>query len=357
MGLALSLSVLAHGVEALAEPAAGAGCGGALFDQAKAAAAGKDWAEAYELFERCYTLQPSYDTAANLGHVALKLGRHAEAARYLAFSLERFPPSESVRRRAGVEQLLATAREQVGVIAVSLQPAQAQLLVDGKAVERVSSSAQTELFLEPGEHRLTASAQGYEPVSQVVTAAKGKTASVTLTLAQSNEAALAAGGSPGSGGAARADTAPAAQASGAGPATAGSAEQDRAFNDARRPSILPPLLIGGGVALVGLATGVGFTIAANHSKSDAEELQRELGADDSCSGSRSTDPRCAELMDAAQSVDRQRNISYVGFGVAGVAAVGTAVYLLWPLTAGYARIEPGLSVGARHGELSLSGRF
>ncbi len=336
--LALVGPALLSPSSAMAQPANGAAKAGAaadLFKQGKAAWKAKKWSKAHGLFLRSFQVQPSYDTATNLGHAALKLGKHADAARYLSFSLRHFPPSENAKKRAAVEDLFKSAKREVTVLTVSVEPNDAVLRVDG---DKVDLEAET-LFLAPGQHSIRASAKGHDPKERSVTATRGGKQSVSLVLAKSTA------------------TPPFVDSglSNSGSRPSGSQHGHDSTNAATKRDILPGVLIGGGVTLAGLAVGVGFTLSADGSESDAENLDNQLPGDGSCS--RSSDPRCDELAEAIDSTDRKRNISYVGFGIAGAAALGTVAYIMWPASERAARVRPELNVAPTGAKLSLGGRF
>ncbi|MBN1610793.1 MAG: PEGA domain-containing protein [Polyangiaceae bacterium] len=341
-----------------------------LFRQGQFAARMMDWPRAYKLFKRCYELQPSYDIAANLGQVAVKAGKPAEGALYLWRSLRAFPLSEKAERHRAVELMFQVAKKNVTAVTVTTEPADAQLLVNGADQPRSPSEP---VFLDPGQHILTAEAPGYEPYSQPVNAIAGTEVSLTFTLQASPGTAAAPD--------AAADTqppelapeaepatpespsprpapkpAPAARVVSAGP---GPVEDTGETGSGGQRSVWVPLLIGGGVAAIGVTLGIVYTVSAQSTMSEAHDLDHEIGNNSSCVSGRDTDPdRCDRLRTLAEKVDSQRNTSFVAFGIAGAAVAATLGYLLWPTDdKPSAQVRPGLDVGAQHGLVSLSGRF
>ena len=74
-----------------------------------------------------------------------------------------------------------------------------------------------------------------------------------------------------------------------------------------------------------------------------------------CSGN-VVDKRCTDLAGKASSADTLGNASTAAFAIGGAAAVGAAVYLLWPeAPAAPVRVAP--AVGAGQGGLIFSGSF
>ena len=64
----------------------------ALVRGEEAARAGR-LSEAYDILLGAWRKKPTYDVAANLGSVELRLGKVRDAAEHLAFSVREYPPS------------------------------------------------------------------------------------------------------------------------------------------------------------------------------------------------------------------------------------------------------------------------
>ena len=334
----------------------------ALFKRGQKAAQKMQWPTAYKLFKRCYELQPSYDIAANLGQVAMKAGHTADGAYYLWKSLQSFPLSERASRRAGVERMFNVAKQEVTTITLTTDPRDAEVSVNGEVRKR---SPGDPLFLEPGKHIITAEAEGYEPFSQPVAAKKGTELILDFVLERSDGSVPAQMGAP-SGEQVEESRAPKAEEVEPGVNEAppeapvleeGPAAKEAPSDTAGKRELMPALLIGGAVTAVGLAVGIGYTLSANSTESDAQKLDKEMGDDDTLCGSTQADPRCAELKALAKSVDSDRNVAYVGFGVAGAAAVATVLYLFWPTEQETGALKGGFVAGAQHAEVLLSGSF
>ena len=329
-----------------------------------------DWPRAYKLFKRCYALQPSYDIAANLGQVAVKVGKTAEGALYLWLSLHSFPLTEKAARRQAVARMFEVVKKNVTTVTVSTEPADAQLLVDGDDRERPAGGL---VFLDPGEHILTAEAPGYEPNSQPVDATAGAEISLDFTLQQSPSTAVAPAtaasaqpaepapesGPPEPESPARAPAVKAAPIASAVSPKPSPVEDAGATEDASQRGVWVPLLIGGTVTAIGVTVGVVYTASAQSTMDKAHDLDHELGNNSSCVSGQEADPdRCDHLRSLAEKVDAQRNLSYVGFGVAGAAVAATLTYLFWPTEQKPSgQVRPGFTVGAQHTIVSLSGRF
>src|SRR5512142_1401088 len=90
------------------------------FFEGKAKAREQKWDEALLLFERSWQLKPSYDSAGNLGQVALRLGLYTKAATYLDRCLHLFPASGSKNQRAQIEALFREAAAHVATVHFSV---------------------------------------------------------------------------------------------------------------------------------------------------------------------------------------------------------------------------------------------
>jgi tetratricopeptide (TPR) repeat protein len=114
--------------------------------------------EAHELFRQAHMLEPNARTLRGLGIVEQKLGHYARSIQLLerALAEQRTPLTEL--QRADASQLIQTMRPLVGVYRVTLKPAEAIIVVDGKEVAMV---ADTPLVLDAGLHKVVVSAPGY----------------------------------------------------------------------------------------------------------------------------------------------------------------------------------------------------
>ncbi|HEY6077369.1 MAG TPA: hypothetical protein VIW29_01115 [Polyangiaceae bacterium] len=163
--------------------------------------------------------------------------------------------------------------------------------------------------VNPGAHRISARAPGYEPYSYELTLAEGAAQAIEIALSPVKPAAASVPRSA--------------------PAPAPSDKRTGAS------TLTISLLAGGGVALaVGAVTGI-------------VALNRKHSLDTACN------PGCpSDMASDLDSFRLNRTISYVSFGV-GIAAVGTGAYLLLH------KSSSGAQVGARllPGGGALTGSF
>jgi hypothetical protein len=324
-----------------------------LFREAKGAAAQKDWARAYTLFYESYELSPSHDTAANLGHVSLKLQRAADAARFLSIALKRFPVTGEKEKRAELENYVALALRHVALIRIEVTPADAQVLVNSAPVGRASVIMEQEgaLFLEPGRQVIEFSLEGYTPHTESVVAEPAMQRTISVVLERATPGGSAA-------------TGPTTAAPTTSPSSYPPAPTDAGGES--RPNLLVPILVGGGITLAALGVGIGFTLAASSADSDADALERELGNDSSCGAGTPFVAQCAELKDRRDAVGERSTVATIAFVGAGVAAIGTAAYVWVVSNRGgsgarrspfYARQWPRVDLSPKGVTLSLSGIF
>jgi hypothetical protein len=102
-----------------------------------------------------------------------------------------------------------------------------------------------------------------------------------------------------------------------------------------------------GVAAVGLAGGIGFTVASNSERSESYRLQAQIDAAGARCGGGADAATCRKLGDALSGADRFRSLAIAGFAGAGVSAIAATTYLLWPASrapaSGGMRLAPVVS--------------
>jgi PEGA domain len=299
-----------------------------LFREGREALEHKDWKGARALLVQSWAQKKSFDTAALLGQTELKLGRFRDAAEHLDYALRNFPnqdPTPDAKKR--IDDGLKSATAHVYAVSVDVSEPGAQVSVDGAAVGIAPIEGQ--VFVDPGQHTFSATLAGHDDAKQTVEASAGQSGHVELTLAAATASAPAPANPPPS---------------------SSNASADRGTAPARS---VTPVVIGGAVFAVGLATGIGFTLASNGKASDRDALVNALPSTSACSGSAAKPASCDQISSLDDDRVRDRNFAYVGYGVAGAAAIGTALYWFWPRsgatsTAVVPMISPhGATVGVR----------
>ena len=278
-----------------------------------------DCAKASPLLEEAWALHHSADIAANLGMCEAEASKYPEAATHLAFADAHIMASATKDQREKVSNALALVKKQVGEVMLSVQPDGAAISVDGNPVG--ISPLPAPLFLPPGDHQVRATADGYGDVGRIVTAKKGERTEVAIellllsasgtggTTAGTGGAPSGAGGTPSGGGDA-----------GAGGDTAPTTERS-----------MVPVYVAGGVAVVGVASAIGFELARSSNADDASKLADVLGPN-GCGAGTPHATECAQLHDSNVAANRDSNLRNVSVGIAGAGIVFGIAYLVWPRT-------------------------
>lgn len=325
----------------------------AYFRKGKEAAKAGKLGEALDAYRAAWARKKSSDIACNLGNVEQRSGRARDAAEHLAYCLRTFPATGSAEQRTAAQKAFDEAKAQVGTLAIQTSVAGAEILVDGASAGR--SPLEDPLFVEAGSHRIDAKLAGYDDAHQDVAAEKGATKNVALTLVAAKGAvgagAAGAGAADGAGAAGGAGGAGAAGANGG----AGGAEPEPSKKS------VPILIAGFGVAAVGLGVGIGFTVASNGARSDADALKLP-GGDSACTA-KPQPAQCAELASKNDDVGTLAGGAVAGYVIGGLALAGTLTYLLWPTSGGAkatagrrsVRAAPSVSPGFVGG--SVAGSF
>jgi hypothetical protein len=236
----------------------------------------------------------------------------------VSFALANVPPAEKPETVERLRDAFLDLKKRVGTVTVRASEPDAEILVDSKVVGR--SPLEREVYLDPGTRRLEARMRD----GRTVTASLSVMANETYTV-ELNVPGATAGAATGS----------EVAASTASPPPAPSPAPPRQRIDSDKSAV--PLYIAGGVAAAGLATGIGFTVAAGGTGDRIDTLRRTVGTG-GCGASPA--PACMELREAVERRDTERNVSYVAFGVTGAALVAGVVYFLWPTDP-----PPGANIG------------
>lgn len=131
-------------------------------------------------FNRSYELRRAASVALNLGITLRALGRLVEARTKFNEFFELASPSLRERHDRDVTNFLADINRRISRVHVTaLEPAGARMTVDGR---RVAVDERDEIQIDPGEHRIEATAQGYAVLSRTVQVTSGGRAEVELRL-------------------------------------------------------------------------------------------------------------------------------------------------------------------------------
>lgn len=294
----------------------------------------KQYTRARASFLQAYALKKHPAVLLNLAQSELRSGYEADAAKHFAQYI-REAKDASAAERQEAEKGLSSAKASVAEMSVAVDQDAAELFVDGNLEGRTPLPGP--VFLKPGSHSLEARKDG-QTASSTVTAIAGQSGSVSLSFS----AAPTEGPLPtppvGPTGPVGPGPQPTPGPGGAPPPTADSGTSKPSFTQWAASS--PVAWIGGGVAVVGLAGGVGFALAAKQSYSDADTIRNTILSEAvkrNVSGGPcdpNQDPQtakdfanaCDKYTQRVDDGDSQKSMATVSFVIAGVAVAGTVIY-------------------------------
>lgn len=135
----------------------------ALIESAVAEYQARRYPEALALFRRAHALEPNARTLRGIGMASFETRQYVEALRALEASLVEELRPLTDEQRTHVEELLTRTRSYVGRVQLEVVPAEADVRIDGVAIEREPDGA---VLLDAGRHEVTATLHGY--VNRVV---------------------------------------------------------------------------------------------------------------------------------------------------------------------------------------------
>jgi hypothetical protein len=185
---ALACVLSSSGSPARAQEDAGSSEYRALIDQALSEFGHKNWPEARVLFKRAHELNPNARTLRGMGMVSYEMRDYVNAVLQLSAALEEKRQSLTEAQRKEVEQLLARSRTFVGAYALTVQPEQATVKLDGAAPVRDGAGRMLVPF---GEHTLHASAPDYLDENTKLTVQGGEQSELHVVLRKPPVAAAA----------------------------------------------------------------------------------------------------------------------------------------------------------------------
>lgn len=307
--------------------------------EGKAAAQTREWMKALKAYEGAWQIHKDWNLAANLGKMELNLGKLVEAAGHLEYAVREAPKNlatDAPDEWAALGELQRKARAKVGALVINVEPAGAEVLVNGLAVGKAPLPGP--VFVLPGAVTVEARVEGFALGSAPTQAVAGNEQKMSLALVAIP-------------GAKRVDAVK-------GPGPAGSGNPPPVVPQKR--SVLPAVVLWGvgGAAVVAGAVLEG--VAASELGAVKKLSDGIDAAKTNCvAGSVRYDANCNELESKAKKVD---TLGRTGVGllvVGGAAAAGGLVYFFWPekRAQGAARplVVPVVSAGG--GGLVVSGTF
>jgi hypothetical protein len=280
---------------------------------------------ALPLLEQAYRTARTPRTAAHLGLVELELEDFVEAERYLTEALATPTHPWIAKNKSTLEQQLATARANVGELAVTGSPAGAEIWVDGARAGQLPLG--TPLRLSKGRVDLQVRAPGHLPATETLNIVAGKREQRSYVLAPDPALARA----PSAPYVTRSLAPPAHQPTAPPPFTPSSTTPTASATleatpsepaDARR-TMRTAAWVTGGAAAAALVFGTVELFKVASAKDAFNNHMGTVGGiyGKDC-GTGSLSAECRPLKD---DYDRAVTLSVVGFAAAGALAAGASV--------------------------------
>jgi len=283
-------------VSAEAEPASGDDeAAEKAFRRGREAYEAGDLPAARQAYAQSWELRKSPDTACNYGVLELRLENPVLGAQLLTYCKRLSPAGTTAEQIALREKFLGMAKEKVGSLVVTVSEDGtaadgADVMIDGEP--RGRTPLEDPLFVLPGEHVVAGFWRGRDTHEKVVSVRAGKEEAVSLEVIAP-------------------DTPDEPTNNGAAPA---GPEGDRP---------VWPLLVFGGVAIVGMGVGIAGIAMASSARSDFEDFTPDAsGCDAVCSNEQQ-----GHLDDEA-TFGTMGAIGFVGAGLA--MAGGVVLHLTLP---------------------------
>jgi hypothetical protein len=256
--------------------------GNKLYDQEK-------WAEAEAAYQAAWDLRPSFDIAGNLGDVEIQLGQYRDAAEHIEYALAEFPAGGKAEARETLKKLLEAAQTQVGSVKITTSIGGAKLVVDGRDVGQAPLSKS--VYVDPGKRVFEARLEGYEDALKTVEVEKGKALEVSLVLTPKG----------------------------------GVGRPEKASK--------PLIIVGAGLGVAGIGTGVALLVVAAGEKTKALEL-RDSMPEAVCNTAHPEHgqytAQCDDLLAKVRRKDTFHNVGVGALIAGGVIGAATLTYALWP---------------------------
>lgn len=351
----LLLTLSLHSSLALAEPN-GNSQELSEYQEALAALQAHDETKAYDILTVLWSKRQTHDVAATLGKVELSKGMYRDAAEHLAFGIRNLPADEAASAKPALAAELEKAKAQVATLTVTVDPADAEIAVDGQVQGK--SPMAFELFAEPGRHVVQVTHPTMGTAEQAIDVKAGETRTIDLKLAKAVEVAP----SP-----------PVAKvAPRPGPVAPGDPAAKQAKQPAPRSLPADPdpeietktlvLIAGGTVTLVTATIGTIFAVEGHAAKTEATtlltEAKQRLGSYPCPGRTRDEMDTCTTIAGDLDDRNLYNHIANWSLAFGGVAAVGTlATLIFWPSShkATSTVVSPMAARGS--GGMTLSGTF
>ena len=288
----------------------------ALVVQGKAAFAAGNMHEALRAFRDAWELAKTSQIAANLGTIEQNFGQHRDAAEHLWFALSHLSAAATDAQRQAISEALDGEKRHVVTLLLHGAPPGASISIDDKAVS--TAPVVDEIYVDPGQHSARAECAKYQGETRMFDGLSGATIDVTFNLMPTLETVVT-------------------------PPARVSVQLQSSSPQAASPGkpSLAVVAIGGGIVLLGIATGTVFLVEANRASRDAQDKRDALGSPNACGTGTPFISECKSLHDTNVAIDRDNTIAATALVIGGAAAIGTLVYEVWPRKHSEAKLHAG----------------
>lgn len=314
--------------------------------------------DAADLFSKAESLVHAPPHLLFLARSYVKLGQLVRAQEaYNRIVREQLPsnaPPQFHNAQKAAQEEIGSVEPRIGRLTIQVKGAEdakdLNVTVDGKPILAVMVGVPQPI--DPGEHRIEATAAGKRAQPQTVTLKDGERSAVTLQLQADTGAAAAVAPAAVAAGAAAAAAPNEPPPASASPASASASEPppttDQGVQGGGGPSKVPAY-VAFGVGAVGLGLGTVFTLKWANKRSAADDLCNN--PDGSCP--ESARPEIEELDKQGTTAG---TIGIIGFGV-GAAGIGTGIALLVMSGGKSESKSAGITPLVGPGFVGVNGRF
>ncbi len=140
--------------------------------------ANAEYAKALTAFEAAYDVYPDPQIYYAIAEVEVKMGRHLDAIQHYQLLLEEDKVKEAIKDQA--KKKIAESSQFVVVLVVTATPEGSAVSVDGK--EQGNAPLEDPIYLEPGEHTVAVTNDGYTPWEKKSPMEAGEPTTITVEL-------------------------------------------------------------------------------------------------------------------------------------------------------------------------------
>ncbi|MRG98047.1 hypothetical protein [Polyangium spumosum] len=255
-----------------------------LFEEGQVAAGFAQWEKARTAFGKAFALRPLPQIALNLGRAEVKVGDALSGAEHLQYFL-REEPNPDPAEVAAAQALIKEAKPKIVTVTMKVEPADAEVLVDGRPIEKQLLPGP--IFLPPGTHSFEAKKDGFQGASQSLELSAGAEVGVPLKL-----------GAVGGGGGLVGDP--------VDPGKKSPPPKDKTW-----------MYVGAGVSGGLLLLGIGTAIGGKVAQDQAFDAARNVG----CSGDQECKPLYEQRASMVEGLAYTSLISFIGAGAVGTVTL------------------------------------